>query len=169
MALVVGGLRWVNCFMFVQTDLALTLSFDDAAKAFDRALADGGLVPQSRRAMAEGLAFVMPVGPRGGHCPARQVVVRMRPLRGGHQRLGWALRWETEGATGGLFPSLDANLELAAGDQPDMSQLSIIGCYQPPLASLVQTLDQAVMSKVASSTMSAMLREIAAQLQNMTP
>jgi len=169
MALVVGGLRWVNCFMFVQTDLALTLSFDDAAKAFDRALADGGLVPQSRRAMAEGLAFVMPVGPRGGHCPARQVVVRMRPLRGGHQRLGWALRWETEGATGGLFPSLDANLELAAGDQPDMSQLSIIGCYQPPLASLGQTLDQAVMSKVASSTMSAMLREIAAQLQNMTP
>lgn len=37
--------------MFVQAELLLALPFDDAAAAADRALADGGLVPQSRRAV----------------------------------------------------------------------------------------------------------------------
>jgi hypothetical protein len=152
--------------MFIEADLPLALSFDTAARALDRALADGGLVSQSRRAMAHGLKYVMPVGPRGSHFPAKEVIVRLLPARRVGQHLTVALRWETTGPTGRLFPALDADLELAAGEQPNTSRLSIIGRYQPPLANLGQTLDRAVMSKVASATMTAMLREIATQLEN---
>jgi hypothetical protein len=159
----------VNEAMFVQADLPLRLSFDAAARALDRALADGGLVAESRRAMADGLEFVMPVGPRGsGHFPTREVVVRLLPARWHGQRLLVDLRWETTGPGGRLFPALDAILELAAGDEPDLSRLSIIGRYEPPLAAVGQTVDAMVMSKVATATMTAMLREVAIQLEKWT-
>jgi hypothetical protein len=152
--------------MFVQADLPLALPFDAAARALDRAMADGGLVSESRRAMADGLEFVMPVGPRGSHFPGKQVVVHLLPARRVGQRLVVALRWETTGPTGRLFPALDADLELAAGEDPAMSRLSIIGRYRPPLATVGETLDRVVMSKVASATMTAVLREVATQLQD---
>jgi hypothetical protein len=152
--------------MFVQSDLALTMPFDLAARALDRAMADGGLVSESRRAMSDGLEFVMPVGPRGSHFPAREVVVHLLPPRRLGQRMVVGMRWETAGPTGRLFPALDADLELAAGQEPDRSRLSIIARYQPPLATLGQTLDRVVMSKVTSATMAALLREVAIQLDN---
>jgi hypothetical protein len=150
--------------MFVQADLPLALPFDAAASALDRAMADGGLVGESRRAMTDGLEFVMPVGPRGSRFPARDVVVRLLPARRLGQRLVVDLRWETTGPTGRLFPALDAILELAAGEDPNLSRLSIIGRYQPPLATVGQTLNSMVMSRVASATMNAMLREVATQI-----
>jgi hypothetical protein len=152
--------------MFVEADLALAIPFEVGARALDRAIADGGLVSESRRAMADGLEFVMPVGPRGSHFPAREVVVHLLPPRRLSQRLVVGMRWETAGPTGRLFPALDADLELAAGPGPDRSRLSIIARYQPPLATLGQTLDRVVMSKVASATMTSMLREVAIQLDN---
>src|SRR5947209_5883528 len=136
--------------MFVKADLPLALSFDVAAGALDRAMADGGLVAESRRAMADGLEFVMPVGPRGSHFPAREVIVRLLQARRLGPRVVVDLRWETSGPTQRLFPALDAILELAVGENPNMSRLSIIGRYQPPLATRGQTLDIVVMSKVAS-------------------
>ena len=118
--------------MFVQADLPLALSFPAAAAALDRAIADGGLVEESRRATAGSLQFVMPVGPRGSrHFPAREVIVRLLPARRLDQRVMVDLRWETIGATGRMFPALDAILELAAWEDPNMSRLSIIGSYQP--------------------------------------
>lgn len=151
--------------MFVRADLPVALSFDDAAGAMQRAMSDGGLVSESRRAIAEGLAFVMPVGPRGSHFPAREVVVHLLPARRTDRSMVVAMRWETSGPTGRLFPALDADLELTSAEDPNLSQLSIIGRYQPPLAGLGVTLDRVVMSKVASATMTSMLREVASQLQ----
>ena len=152
--------------MFVRAELPLALSFDAAAGAMEQAMSDGGLVSESRRAIAEGLAFVMPVGPRGSHFPAREVVVHLLPARRTDHSLVVAMRWETTGPTGRLFPALDADLELTRDeDDPNLSQLSIIGRYQPPLAGLGETLDRVVMSKIASSTMASMLREVASQLE----
>lgn len=154
--------------MFVQADLALKLPFEDAAVALERAMSDGGLVSESRRAVAGGLEFVMPVGPRGGRFPARDVMVRMLPPRRADEHVVVPLRWETAGPAGRLFPALDANLELTASEDPNFSRLSIIGRYDPPLAGLGMTLDRILMSKVATATMAAMLREVAAQLQSWT-
>ena len=149
--------------MFVDAELAIALSFDVAKQALSRALADGGLVAESRRAVDDGLVFVVPVGPRGARWPAREVMVRMLPGRPVGESVVVPLRWEVTGHAGALFPVLDANLELAAVGATT-SRLSVIGRYEPPLGRLGATIDRAGMSRVASATMAALLRELATQL-----
>jgi hypothetical protein len=153
--------------MFVQAERALELPFDVATEALNLALADGGLVSESRRAVSEGMEFVMAVGPRNGHFPAKEVTVRMLPGRRSGPRFVVPLRWETAGHAGRLFPSLDADLELSAGEEASTSLLSIIGRYEPPFGALGQTIDRAVMSRVASATMNTMLREVATHLERL--
>ena len=134
-----------------------------AKEALDRAVADSGLVAESRRAVDEGLVFLMPVGPRGSHGPSKDVLVRFLPARPVGGRYVLPLRWEVTGSTGRLFPTLDGNLELVA-DGEAVSRLSIVASYDPPLGRLGVTLDRAGMSRVASATMQALLREVASQL-----
>jgi hypothetical protein len=89
--------------MFVKADLTVGIPSSAAREALQRALADGGLVAESHRAVADGLVFVMSVGPRGSHVPAREVVVR---LLAGHyvdQRFLVPLRWEATGPGGECF------------------------------------------------------------------
>jgi hypothetical protein len=134
-----------------------------AKQALDRAVADTGLVAESRRAVDEGLVFLMPVGPRGSHGLSKDVLVRFcRPVL---LVDGTCCRsaGEVTGSTGRLFPTLDGNLELVGGGEA-VSRLSIVACYDPPLGRLGATLDRAGMSRVASATMQALLREVASQL-----
>ncbi len=70
--------------MFVEAELLVPLPLGVAKEALDGAVADGGLVAESRRAVQEGLVFLMPVGPRGsqgrlktcwsGCCPPTKAV-----------------------------------------------------------------------------------------------
>lgn len=158
--------RRCNEPMFVSADLEVALPFDTAADALERAMSDGGLVSESRRAISDGLEFVMPVGPRGSHFPSREVFVHMLPARRSDGRMVVALRWETTGPTGRLFPALDADLQLEAAEGDGTSKLSIIGRYQAPLGPFGETLDRVVMFKVASATMTAMLKEVANRLES---
>jgi hypothetical protein len=150
--------------MFVGAELAVAVPFGIAKNALDLAVADGGLIAESRRAVEEGLVFLMPVGPRGSHGPARDVLVRLLPGRGVGETFVVPLRWEATGAAGRLFPVLDANLELVAAGKSG-SRLSIAASYQPPLGKVGATIDRAGMSMIASATMDALLREVSAQLQ----
>jgi hypothetical protein len=80
--------------MFVEAELPIGMPFAEAKKALDLAVIDGGLVAESRRALEEGLVFVMPVGPKGRQGPTRDVLVRL--LRGRARndgRVGPSLRW----------------------------------------------------------------------------
>ena len=151
--------------MFVEAELSLPLAFDAARQALDDAMADGGLVAESRRALDDGLVFVMPVGPRGSRKPAQEVVVRLLPGRLVGPIFIVPLRWELVASAGRIFPALDANLELVAVDHLT-SRLSITGRYEPPLGRLGIVIDRAGMSKVASATMNALLRRISARLLN---
>jgi hypothetical protein len=150
--------------VFVEAELPIALTFEVAKRALGRALADGGLVTESRRAVEDGLVFVMPVGPRGARRPSTQVTVKLLPSRPVGESLVVPLRWEVTGPAGALFPALDANLELGAIN-PLMSRLLVIGRYEPPLGRLGATIDRAGMSKVASATMTALLRELETQLR----
>ena len=150
--------------MFVEAELPIALAFEVAKRALDRALADGGLVAESHRAVEDGLVFVMPVGPRGAGRPSTEVIVKLLASRPVGERLVTPLRWEVSGPAGALFPALDANLELEAVE-PGMSRLSVIGRYEPPLGRLGATIDRAGMSKVATATMAALLRELETQLR----
>ena len=124
---------------------------------------DGGLVAESRRAVDEGLVFVVSVGPRGSRAPTKDVLVRLLPVRQAGDGYVLPLRWEVTGPAERLFPALDGNLQLVA-DGEATSRLSIVASYAPPLGRLGTTIDRAGLSRIASATMNAFIREVAAQL-----
>ena len=117
----------------MDAELPSALTFDVAKQALERAVADGGLAAESRRAIDDGLIFVMPVGLRGARGPAREMTVGLLPGRREGRGPVVPLRWEVTGPTGALFLALDANLELVAVDAAT-SRLSVIGRYEPALA-----------------------------------
>jgi hypothetical protein len=148
--------------VFVEAELPVSLPFGVAKEALERAVADGGLVAASRRAVDDGLVSLMPLGPRGSHGAAGEVQVRLLPGRQVGGSVVVPMRWEVLGPDGQLSPVLDADLRLAARDA-DWSRLSIAGRYDPPLGRLCATVDGPGMG-VASATVTALLRDLAAQL-----
>jgi hypothetical protein len=60
------------------------------------------------------------------------------------------LRWTASGAAG-LFPSLDADLEIAPLG-PHRTQLAMSARYVPPLGAVGKVLDRAVLFRVAEAT-----------------
>jgi len=84
------------------------------------------------------------------------------------------LRWTATGASG-LFPSLDADLEIAPLGQ-DRCQLSLSARYVPPLGALGRVIDRALLFRVAEATIKNFLdqvrdsisREISLELEGST-
>jgi hypothetical protein len=73
------------------------------------------------------------------------------------------LRWEATGPAGGLFPVLDADLLLGPAGL-EKTCMTLNGCYRPPLGRLGAGLDRAVLHRVASATIGALLRSSAGEL-----
>jgi hypothetical protein len=69
------------------------------------------------------------------------------------------LRWTPSGAAG-LFPSLDADLEVAPL-LPGHSQLAMSARYVPPLGSVGRAVDRAILSRVAEATLKDFLDRVA--------
>jgi hypothetical protein len=150
--------------VFVEARQSIALSWDAASRGLENALSDGGLVGESRRAVSDGLEYVMPVGPRGGnHLESHDVQVQVLSIDRHDRTMVVALRWSPTGS-GRLLPSLDGNLTLAI-EGPAESSLSIVAVYRPPLGMLGGLVHSAVMSRVATATMNALLREIAEQIE----
>lgn len=152
--------------MFVEAHRPVPMPVDRARAALDRALADGGLVGESRRAYGEGMAYLMRVGPRPRSAVSKQVLVTLLPSRAVGCTIVVPMRWEATGPTGRLFPAFDANLGLTEAGS-DTSLLSIIGRYAPPLGPLGPPLDQAVMSRAARRTAETLLGEIVDKLRRL--
>jgi hypothetical protein len=154
----------VVMWMFFEAQYVLPMSVEKARNAMDRSLADAGLVTESRRAFDDGMAFLMEVGPRGGHRMTKQVGVRTLASRDVGSTVVVPLRWEATGASGRLFPMLDANIGLTEAGLVT-TVLSVIGTYSPPLGRFGAILDRSVMKKVAAGTARTLLREIATELR----
>jgi hypothetical protein len=123
----------------------------------------GGLSSASKAAHADELSAVVRVGPFGDAAGASKLV-RVRYLdpvcRGDVMTL--ALRWEATGVTGALFPVLDADITLTpAGHQ---ATLALAGSYRAPLGGLGAGLDKAILNRVATATIRALLRNVADSL-----
>ena len=69
------------------------------------------------------------------------------------------LRWTATDAPG-LFPSLDADLEVAPHGAGS-TQLSISARYRPPLGPLGEVIDRAVLHRVAEATVKDFLDRVA--------
>jgi len=69
------------------------------------------------------------------------------------------LCWVATGATGQLFPALDADLDLLAVDEQHCA-LSINAVYDPPLGAFGAGIDRILLHRAARATMRALLREL---------
>jgi hypothetical protein len=152
--------------VFVEAHEPLSLPFSAVRGALDAALADGGLTEESRRAAEEGASFLMRVGPGGSRGFAKQVLVEVLPFDYVGRKVVVPLRWQPTGTAGRLFPSLEANLTISDAEGSG-SLVSIVASYEPPLDVVGAGLDRILLSRAASATLTALLREIVTKLNRM--
>jgi hypothetical protein len=150
--------------MFIAREIVLDVGFPAAQARLVNLARRGGLSGASGAAYADGLSAVIRVGPFGDAAGACKLV-RVRFLdpvcRGDVMTL--ALRWEATGVTGALFPVLDADLTLTPAGQ-QATRLTLAGCYRAPLGGLGAGLDKAILNRVATATIRALLRNVADSL-----
>jgi len=89
----------------------------------------------------------------------RTVVLELgESVRSGSKTV-FPLRWAPSGAAG-LFPSLDADLEVAPL-RPGRTQLAMSARYVPPFRAVGRVIDRAVLSRVAEATLKDFLDRVA--------
>jgi hypothetical protein len=93
---------------------------------------------------------------------ARQVVVELGAALHVSGKTVLPLRW-TPTSGPGLFPALDADLELAP-IAPNRTQLAMSARYAPPLGPIGQAIDRAVLYRVAEATLKDFLDRVGAAL-----
>jgi hypothetical protein len=143
--------------MFVGDEMRLDISFAVARGKLMR-LSEGGVLSGASED-AYGTARVGVAG------VSKLVRVQARELSWAGHSVGMALRWEASGPGGALFPVLDADLTLTPAPDPDPgSVLALAGVYRPPLGSLGEVLDRAILNRVAAATVRRFLTQVAAQL-----
>ncbi|MHB8244215.1 MAG: Rrf2 family transcriptional regulator [Acidimicrobiales bacterium] len=121
------------------------------------------LVSQLRAASAEGEATRVRVGPGGPAWFGKTVNVHLGEPQGADDGLVLALSWEATGPSA-LFPRFEGELRLSGVDA-ERSELVITGRYRPPLGAAGQALDGALLAHVARATIRALLRRMAAVLE----
>ncbi len=147
--------------MFITQKLIVEAGFAVTRAELARFVDGGGLTVVSHDAYAGALTGLIRVGPFG-ELPGVSKLVQVRfvgPVERGGVTTVW-LRWEATGAAGGLFPALEADLILAAKGQ-DQTQVTLNGYYRPPFGRLGAGLDRALMHRVASATIRALLHSVA--------
>jgi hypothetical protein len=90
----------------------------------------------------------------------RKVIVDLGPPVRSSSKLFFPLRWRASGHPG-LFPELDADLEVAPMGA-DHSQLSMSARYAPPFGAIGRAVDRAIFSRVAEATLKDFLDRVAA-------
>lgn len=144
----------------MEAHFALPMSLTQAQSALDGVLADHVFGTHSSDAYAEGLALLLRVGPRGATTGlSKEVLVHVLEPRTQGSTVVVPLRWEATGASGRLFPTLDANVGLTTAS-PGSTLLSIVGRYEPPLGALGERLDHAILARVADATARALVQRL---------
>jgi hypothetical protein len=143
--------------VFVGDEVWLDVGFAVARERLTRLGESGALFGPSADVYGPGLARV------GPGVVSKLVRVQVRELSCTDKSGGLALRWEATGPGGKLFPVLDADLTIidfgARG-----TLVALAGVYRPPLGTLGQVLDRAVLHRVATATIKGFLARVAAQL-----
>ena len=138
--------------MFVGDEVLLDVTLTVARARLVSLACGGSLLSVAQDACNEGSTGLARAGPLGS-APGRSrlVKVHFRGLTERNNSAGLALRWETIGPGGGLFPVLDADITLSpSGKQSTL--LTLAGAYRPALGPLGTGLDRAILHRVAAAT-----------------
>jgi hypothetical protein len=101
------------------------------------------------------------------HRIAKEVLIELgQPYRIPSKTL-LPMTWKATGAQG-LFPALDADLEVAALG-PNRTQLSISARYRPPLGAVGRALDRALLHRVAEATVKDFVDRVGEALRSGAP
>ncbi len=155
--------------MFAAAEVTVETGFGAADARLTRLINLGDMHAPSEVAYEEGIATLMRVGPFGS-ARGLSKLVRVRllePIRR-QDTLSIPLRWEATGATGELFPVLDADLVLSAAG-PDRVRLALTGSYRPPFGRAGAVLDRAIMHRLGTATITSLLASIAESLADPVP
>jgi len=111
----------------------------------------GWLPGLAEQANHQGDVLLAEVGFGGDVRIARQVAIELGEAIRMPTKTVVPLRWQATGATG-LFPSLDADLEVAPLG-PRRTQLAISARYVPPLGAIGRAIDRTLLFRVAEATL----------------
>jgi hypothetical protein len=144
--------------MFARYYVELPISPEDAERALARD-PRRWLPGLAARANHRGDLLLAEVGFGEAVRIKRKVVVELRrPVRS-ESKTVFPLRWKASGPAG-LFPSLDADLEIAPLGT-GRTQLAMSARYVPPFGALGRVVDRAVLSRVAEATLKDFLDRVA--------
>ncbi len=146
--------------MFVGDEVGLDVSFEVARAGLARLARGGWLSGASEDAYGVGVVGLSRVGALG---LTREVRVQTLELAERQGSAGLAIRWEVTGPGGGLFPVLDADITVHPAGE-DAALLTLAGAYRPPLGTLGQALDRAILHRVAAATVRNFLSRVAAEI-----
>jgi hypothetical protein len=151
--------------VFASAQQVIDVPLSAAQVRLTRLLYGGWLSHASDEAYRRSADDVLRVGPFGD-APVTSRLVRVRltdpAYRDDEVRIG--LRWEALGATGGLFPALDADISLSADGE--RTRVGLTGTYRPPLGALGTGLDRLVLRNVAAATIAAFLSRVTSALED---
>lgn len=120
------------------------------------------LAPVAVSACQDGEGLLLRAGPGDGCRLTKQVRMTVGAARSRGDAVVVPIRWEATGLTA-LFPVLDADLEFAPLG-PGITQLALMGIYNPPLDGMGSRIDRWVLHRLAQATVRAFLARVAEAL-----
>jgi hypothetical protein len=155
--------------VFVSEQRVLAMSVGAARARLANLVHDGWLGGAAEAAYRGGVDHLLRVGPFG-EVPGLSRKVRVQfldPVEHG-DAVTTGMRWAAAGAAGGLFPVLDADIELTAEGEED-TRVTLTGVYRPPLGAVGAGLDRVLLHRVATATISSLLTHLAQALAGPAP
>ena len=144
--------------MFARYFVELPIPADDVEHALSRD--PRGWIPGlAEQANFVGDRLLADVGVGGAIGLHRKVIIELGPMVHATSKSFFPLRWTASGHPG-LFPALDADIEVAPMG-PDRAQLAMSARYVPPLGAVGRTIDRALLSRVAEATVKDFLDRVA--------
>jgi hypothetical protein len=144
--------------MFVRYFVELPMPADDVEHALSRDPREW-LPGLAEQANFRGDRLLAEVGFGEAIRLRRKVTVEIGSPIHASSKTFFPLRWTASGHAG-LFPALDADIEIAPLGT-DRAQLAMSARYVPPLGAVGRTIDRALLSRVAEATLKDFLDRVA--------